>query len=288
MVIPGASATASAKASARAGVDTEHSGTLTAPTISADGTAAILADYERRGLVTATRVESDRYEQASWVTAMARAATARGADWVLHLDADEFAWTAGMDLPEYLAGVPAGAGALQVPRWNVVPLRSAVGRWWQGPMARDLLSLNSAGRRIAPKVLHRAHGAVALGPGNHSVQGLGTAPPTEAQGLEVLHVPYRSYEGFAVRVARQASLVAGAGPEGGIGAHWLQDAEDLRAGRLRDSYLNRLPEASFSDGLSRWQSDDRLSARIAELHALRDGVSGGGREPGRSDATPPS
>ena len=255
---------------------------------STDGTAAILAEYVRRGRATVTHVESDRYEQAAWVTVMAREAAALGADWVVHLDADEFAWTDGMDLPEYLSGVPVEVATLRVPRWNVVPLRTAAGPWWEGPMARDLLSANSVGGRIAPKILHRAGPAVVLGTGNHCVEGLGTAPPVDALGLAVLHVPYRSFEEFAARVARNEGLTLDPASDRSVGAHWRQDVADLRAGRLRESYLRRLPEASSSDQVSRWQSDDRLAARVRELRSLRAAVSAGGLASGRTAATPPS
>src|SRR3712207_1277816 len=82
---------------------------------SQDATPDILRTYERDGAVRVIPgADSGQYRQAAWVTKMARIAHAEyGADWVLHLDADEFWWpTPGGTLPDVLASVPDDYGVV--------------------------------------------------------------------------------------------------------------------------------------------------------------------------------
>ena len=86
-----------------------------------DGTTEILESYARDGHVDLTREDRD-YNQAEWVTQMARrAATEFGADWVINSDADEFYWPRGGTLKDVLAAVPTGYGGVRGMLRNFAP-----------------------------------------------------------------------------------------------------------------------------------------------------------------------
>jgi hypothetical protein len=80
---------------------------------STDRTVAILERMHRRDPAVRWTSEPGEYRQAEIVTGMAREAVARGADWVLPVDADEFWWSAE-PLRDVLErhGRDAGLGAL--------------------------------------------------------------------------------------------------------------------------------------------------------------------------------
>ena len=64
---------------------------------------------------------SDTYDQAQWVTEMARSAYQdHGADWVINNDADEFWLFPDGDAPSFLDSVAPGIAGLFVQRFNAV------------------------------------------------------------------------------------------------------------------------------------------------------------------------
>ena len=59
---------------------------------SVDRSLSILQHFERIGKLELIQVKEHNYDQAIWVTHMARLAAKQGADWVINSDADEFWW----------------------------------------------------------------------------------------------------------------------------------------------------------------------------------------------------
>jgi hypothetical protein len=224
-----------------------------------DGTSALAADYEARGLAELILEPSDTYEQSAWVTRMARAAAERhGADWVIHSDADEF-WIArepGQTLRQAVEAIPEGCRRVFVPRWNAVVTRELeaaspaitpqdVGWFDSDPR-------NSLGDPLPPKVLHRADPQVLVAQGNHDATLHDPGVPDGPERLVILHFPYRGLSHYThkIRLGGRAYL-ANPGPPS-LGLTWRIDYRHYLAGRLPAICHWRLPDA------------DAFAARLAE------------------------
>jgi hypothetical protein len=132
---------------------------------STDGTLEVLKRYESAGLLKLNEEpgEDFRTEAHWWVTRMARlAATEMGADWVAHVDADEFWWPARGSLKETLAAIPDEYGVVLAPRPEFAA-RPGKGQWWERMTVRERRS------RLRPKIAHRAEPDVVLHRGAHDV-----------------------------------------------------------------------------------------------------------------------
>ena len=168
---------------------------------SEDDTPKIVQDYVRCGRVELIHEPRLTHDQSIWVSAMARRAALRGADWVINADADEFWWSAGCNLRTSLSAVPSSVFALTVQRHNFAPVRCEPSDFADRMIYRDSLSLNSFGAPLPPKVVHRADAEVTVEDGNHAVWSSGRkieAPPTEA--IEILHFPVRGFEQFRRKI----------------------------------------------------------------------------------------
>lgn len=238
---------------------------------STDGTAEILGAYERAGVLRLIHEPAHTYEQAKWVTRMARlAATDHGADWVINADADEFWWARdGDNLATTLAMLPAAYGTVEAPRENLVGDPGQGGDWPARLVLRDLLSLHQRGGRIGPKVCHRADPTVEIAQGNHSVKGARTGRRWPASPITVLHAPDRSFAQFAHKIAiGGASLVANPELDPEFGWHWRADYARLLDGTLFDEWQARQPgpdtvAADLAAG--RLVRDERLRDRLDDL-----------------------
>jgi hypothetical protein len=245
---------------------------------SRDGTAELLAAYQDAGVLE-FRVEPDlKYDQARWVTAMARrAAEVHQADWVINADADEFWWPRdGASLAAVLDMLPAQYSTVEAPRENLVAdtRPSGAGPWPDRLTLRDLLSLHERGGRIGPKTCHRGDGAVNIAHGNHGVTGQALGSHWSASPITILHAPDRSYEQFARKIENGgASLVANAELDPEICWHWRADYARLLDGTLYSSWLARQLDAEqIEAGLAsgRLVPDSRLRTRLSTLldHAV--------------------
>lgn len=173
--------------------------------LSTDGTRDILADYERQGVVVVIEEHTDDYSQGEWVTRMARlAVNDLGARWVIHCDADEFWWPASHErISDYLDEVPRDIDGVIVARTNfVLPENFDEDQPFHAQMLiRERSSMSLLGKPLPPKVCHRNLPSITIWQGNHRFTVAGREPRTlKAQGLEVLHFPYRGYLQFRDKI----------------------------------------------------------------------------------------
>jgi hypothetical protein len=172
--------------------------------LSIDGTADILHDYERRGLLHYIHQTDDNYAQYRWVTHMARlACTGFGADWVINNDADEFWYPELGDLKEVLGAVPPTCDALAIQRFNFPPRPMAASDFFADAMTvRERQSFNALGNPLPGKVCHRAFADIEVEQGNHGARRNGHALAALPGPIAILHFPARTYRQFANKVSK--------------------------------------------------------------------------------------
>lgn len=163
---------------------------------SVDNTSNILKKYEQQGILKYIYKEEDR-RQYQWVSGMARLAyTHYDADWVINNDADEFWWPQKDNLKKTFLNIPEQYNVLTVERHDFVPMEESesTAPFFQKMVYRQKTSLNPIGTKpLPPKVAHRGHGQIIVGPGNHSVSGIQN-PQIVDGGIEIFHFPVRSYQ----------------------------------------------------------------------------------------------
>ena len=210
--------------------------------LSVDATPEILRGYERRGLLRYIREEGDDYSQDLWVTRMARlAAREHGAEWVLHVDADEFWWPERVeDLKDILSGVPAGVDGLRVDRSNFVgsaaytrdePFHAQL-------RCRQAAATNAIGNPLPGKVCHRGFERVRVGQGNHDFTLPSRSPKIlQTDEIAIFHFPYRSYEEFRHKIRLGgAAYERNARLPPRVGGPWRSLYAQERAGRLEEHF----------------------------------------------------
>jgi hypothetical protein len=189
---------------------------------STDGTLEVLKRFEADGVLRLIEEpgEDFRTEAHWWVTRMARlAATEMGADWVAHVDADEFWVPAEGTLAEALGAIPDEYGVVLAPRPEF-PARGGEGEWW------ERMTIREARSRLRPKIAHRGDPEATLHRGAHDVAIEGEEGGAKHAGravmravkedadqsadsrlvwspifpARVLHFPLRSFEQYKRRV----------------------------------------------------------------------------------------
>ncbi|MGI8460937.1 MAG: glycosyltransferase family 2 protein [Solirubrobacterales bacterium] len=241
---------------------------------STDGTLEVLKRFESEGLLRLIEEpgENFRTEAHGWVTRMARlAATEMDADWVAHVDADEFWLPAEGSLTDSLEAIPDEYGVVLAPRPEFAT-RSGEGEWWERMTVRESRS------RLRPKIAHRADPEVVLHRGAHDVDIEGEEGGSKHAGravmravkedadhaadsrlvwspifpARVMHFPLRSFEQYKRRV--ETTIF-----HGGFSDQAHQD--------LRDAYDDgRLPELYEKLALS----DAEAKAGIEEGRLVED------------------
>lgn len=243
---------------------------------SVDGTTDILAAYRDAGVLELHHEPEHTYEQARWVTRMARrAATGHGADWVINADADEFWWPRDVpSLAQTLSVLPARYGRVQAPRENLVAAPWRRGAWPERLILRDLLSLHERGGRIGSKVCHRADPEITVAQGNHALTGTTLGAVWPGSPITVLHAPDRSYRQYANKIqVGGSSLAANPDLDPEFGWHWRAEYRRLQDGTLEQTWHDRQlsgAEVRHQLGEGRLVTDRRLSRRLR--HLLRRAV----------------
>ena len=169
---------------------------------STDGTTEVLQDFADAGVLHLHHDPVHRKQQGSVVTAMAReAATVHGADWVVNADADEFLVPVdrSLALSDVFARLDPAIGAFTVPVVNLVgPLAqrgAGIDRLvWRDGRTNDELQRVGVLAQPTPNAVHVGDPQVTVAQGNHlvSIPNAGVVPDELA--LEVLHLPWRSWE----------------------------------------------------------------------------------------------
>lgn len=238
--------------------------------LSEDATPDILQHYADQGRLVWRRETDDDYAQAKWVTRMAReAATEHGADWVLNSDADEFWWPEQGTLPAYFAALPDDVGGVKVPRDNFVPVHEEDhGPFHQRMTVREVGSRNDRGKRILPKVAHRADPDVVVGQGNHRIESDALGPVVAAEGLEILHFPMRSYRQFENKIVKGGRAYGQHPERDRYGRIWQRLYERYLAGELEEYYASTIPSSrELAKGLrkGRYIEDTRLRDHLVAM-----------------------
>ena len=217
---------------------------------SVDGTREILAKYEKLGVLELHDDPRHEKQQSEVVTKMARrAAEELGASWVINADADEF-WVAAdrtRTLAEVLRELPDDIQSLRIPVKNVLASATEKGpvlgglRWRD---ERDEEALRAVGLHAqpTPNMLVRGVPGLEIAQGNHFSNLPVTEEAPERLGVEVLHVPFRSWERYETRVVNTGEgYLASPHLKPSPRHHGMRDYRWLKAGVLEPFYVARFP-----------------------------------------------
>lgn len=218
---------------------------------SVDGTAEILQRYADLGVLEVHHDPVFRKQQGVVVTAMARrAATEHEADWVINADADEF-WVPrdkALTLRAALEATSLALNAFTVPVTNLVGPPARRGSGIDRLVWRDLRTpaqLQAVGIFAQPTddAVHRGDPNVVVSQGNHFVSLKSKGQPPDAVALEVLHLPWRSWQQLERKVVN-AGRAYEANPDlrPSKNHHGMADYRRYRAGRMEYAFLARHPE----------------------------------------------
>lgn len=241
---------------------------------SVDGTEEILAAYAERGMLTLHRDPRHLKQQSEVVTRMAReAASEHGATWVLNADADEFwvAERAGRTLREALERIPTSFRAFDVPVIDMVGDPAREGTGISRLVLRDLRPverMNDLGLHAhsTHDVVHVGDPQVDVAQGNHFVNIESEGRPEPGDGIEVLHLPWRSWRQFRTKVENTGLAYDRSELTPSPNHHGMRDYRRLQAGTLYPLYLARHPDRAEREreretGLV---EDRRLASALAD------------------------
>lgn len=230
---------------------------------SADATPDILQKYASMGLVHVIKETQDDYSQSVWVTRMARmAAEIYSADWVINNDADEFWWPKSGTLKDVFSAITDSVLFVRARRVNFPPINknnilfsSDNPVFWKNMLIREVVSKNSLGNSLPPKVAHRGRTDVIVAQGNHSVivnhNDLNEAYSGEP--IVIFHYPIRSYSQFEnkIKLGGAAYLRNTQLPKY-VGNTWRESYKSYLLGELPEIYLNYIiSDDDIKLGLSR-------------------------------------
>lgn len=240
---------------------------------SVDGTFEILESFGDALDLRQDPVQ--RKQQHAVVTAMARDAFTRyGADWVVNADADEF-WVprrSASTLKDSFSEIPKVLGSFTVPVVDMTGTPALRGSGLQRLIYRDTRSverLNEVGlfAHSTPDSVHIGRDDIEVSQGNHSVNisSMG-AVPSQVQ-IEVLHLPWRSWEQFERKVENAGKAYA-ANPDllPSPNHHGMREFKRWTLQTLQALYVIRHPfGAELLSGLAEGtlERDTRIADRFA-------------------------
>ena len=215
--------------------------------LSVDMTPDIIESFVGRGLATYIHEPSDDFDQASWVTRMAKMANADlGADWVVHGDADEFWMTEdGQPLDVFFRSA-RWHNVVVAPRHDFVCRAGSEERpFYERMTVAKTRSLNPLGKPLPPKVAHRSKQGVEVAYGNHFVSGF-RWQRRRSSGLQILHFPLRSRSQYIKKIENGGrAFERNTSAAEGVGRTWRVQYEELR----KTGTLPYLDENIWSDEL---------------------------------------
>jgi len=237
---------------------------------SVDGTLEVLRGYVSRGLIELHEDPVQHKQQHSTVTAMARRAyTAHHADWVINADADEF-WVAKrheISLRTAFENIPTSIQSFEVPVIDMTGLPAVSGSGL-GRLAfrdnRSVESLNDVGliAHSSPDAVHVGNADVDVVQGNHSVSLPSLGRPDPEWAIEVLHLPWRSWNQFRQKVENSGKAYeANPNLSPSPNHHGMREYRRFTCGALLPFYLLRHPtEDELQLGLETgvFEHEDRL------------------------------
>lgn len=179
-------------------------GVLVADNGSTDNTRQILERLAGELPVFVADDHEPAYYQAVKMTLLSDWARKAGAEWIVPFDADELWFAPGATLVDWLRSLNADVVSARL--YNLFP-STAPGGW-----AIDRQP------HLHPKVAFRAHPSARLSTGNHSVQRVGR----RAEGLRIVHLPWRSYDQFARKVRNGAKALSLTDLPQDVGLHWRE------------------------------------------------------------------
>lgn len=216
---------------------------------STDGTVEALETFARDHDVDLRHDPVHHKQQSTLVTGMARDAASRhGADWVLNADADEFWVPSGNeDLRSALAEVPSEIGAFQIPVIDMTgePAQSGTGLGrlvWRDLRPQHALAAAGLRAHSSPDAVHRGDPDIVVAQGNHEVNRPSGQLPGTGSGIEVLHLPWRSWAQFRRKVENSGrSYLANPELQPSPNHHGMRDYGRLLEGSLLAAYVARHP-----------------------------------------------
>jgi Glycosyl transferase family 2 len=235
---------------------------LIADNNSTDATARVLESAARKDRRIRWSETGDvGFHQAEVVTELARSAMRSGATWILPFDADEFWWAAGGLATALRASV---TDVISVPIVNFIQHR--------GQIRREPRAVLSAVHRSAVKLggfrtarasveagefsyveapyqrknIIRAVAGMKIGPGNHTVKGVGPKR-SRRDSFACLHLPLRAKEIF-IEKAEQAARLEAAGLPSWHGWQSHRFARVVREGRIEEEWAANSEREGCLDG----------------------------------------
>lgn len=216
---------------------------------STDGTREILAQYAATGRVELHDYLTHDKNQTGVVSQMAsRAFTEHGADWVLNADADEFFVPVdrSLTLRDAFAQIPQELGSFSIPVVNLTGAPAKNGTGLRRLVWRDVREESTLMETVAlhahptAVVAHVGRAEVTVQQGNHGVDIASLGQPDPSLGIEVLHIPWRSYHQYRSKVENTGlSYEANPALRPSPRHHGMRDFRFLRAGLLEDLYIVR-------------------------------------------------
>jgi len=250
---------------------------------SEDTTPDIIREYEAAGVARYIYEDDDDYNQAAWVTRMARLAAAEyKADWVINNDADEFWWPRKGNLKTAFAAVPDQYNIVVGQRHDFVPLSEEQGSFFDDMVYRKKVSLNTIGKPLPPKVAHRGDPAVNVHQGNHWAE-LADGERVIENVLDIFHFPIRRYSQFTNKIIKGGQAYERNTTQNAqAGGTWRKLYKEYQKNGLVDFYRKQsMSTKQLERGLRRGDliMDRRLADFLARpeiaprLAALRQDVS---------------
>ncbi|RWZ52652.1 hypothetical protein ELQ90_01495 [Labedella phragmitis] len=183
---------------------------------SVDGTRAIVSSYSGTGrvLLAADPVEKTRSAVVSRLATAA--AVTHGADWVMNADVGEFWFAAdpSRTLERALEDVPRSVVTFAVPVHDLTgtPARRGSGvrrlRWRDERSAPTLWRRAGVVAATEPAAVHVGASSVSIREGSRRVSLTQRAEPPHDSRLEVLRLPWRSWEQYRSEIGRARSDAA--------------------------------------------------------------------------------